>query len=101
MGTAPPQHGADVGSSVSKSAACAPLTRGTCPLGDGACFPIHVDSEESVDGRRLTAILYLNPGWKEADAGQLRLYPPGAQPVDIAPLHDRLVIFEAHRLLHR
>lgn len=69
--------------------------------GDGACFPIHVDSEESIDGRRLTAILYLNPEWAPAHGGQLRLYPPGAQPVDVAPLNDRLVIFESHRLLHR
>ena len=69
--------------------------------GDGACFPIHVDSEESIDGRRLTAVLYLNPGWEESRGGQLRLYPVGMDPVDIAPLHDRLVVFESHRLLHR
>ena len=71
------------------------------PAGDGACFPIHVDSEESVDGRRLTAILYLNPGWRPADGGHLRLYPPFAPPVDVEPRHDRLVLFLSNRMLHR
>ncbi len=69
--------------------------------GDGGCFPIHVDSEESVDGRRLTAILYLNPGWRPEDGGQLRLYPPFAAPVDVEPQHDRLVLFLSNRMLHR
>ena len=50
---------------------------------------------------RPAAILYLNPHWSEADGGQLRLYPPFAAPIDIAPLNDRLVVFESHRLLHR
>lgn len=30
--------------------------------GGGACFPMHFDSDEAVDGRRLSAIFYLNPG---------------------------------------
>jgi len=69
--------------------------------GGGACFPIHVDSEESVDGRRLTAILYLNPGWRPEHGGHLRLYPPFAPPVDVEPRHDRLVLFLSNRMLHR
>ncbi len=30
--------------------------------GSGGSFPLHVDSDASVDGRRVTAIFYLNPG---------------------------------------
>ncbi len=31
--------------------------------GGGGCFPLHLDSDERLDGRRVTAIFYLNPGW--------------------------------------
>ena len=102
---------------------------------------MHFDSDEAVDGRRLSAIFYLNPGWKPEHGGQLRLLPfgepmlrrtlppashglkravpcahdmqaffkeiplynvsSGAPPVDIAPLHDRLVIFASTMMLHR
>ena len=39
--------------------------------GDGGCFPIHFDSDPRLDGRLVTAILYLND---EPRGGQLRLY---------------------------
>ena len=29
--------------------------------GQGGCFPCHFDSDEALDGRRVTAIFYLNP----------------------------------------
>jgi len=56
------------------------------------------------NGRRLTAIYYLNEGWQKADGGELRLYPPfanfaaeseGPPLCDIAPLADRLMLFYA------
>jgi hypothetical protein len=28
--------------------------------GEGGCFPCHFDSDEQVDGRKVTAIIYLN-----------------------------------------
>ena len=31
--------------------------------GGGGCFPMHYDSDEQLDGRRVTAIFYLNPEW--------------------------------------
>ena len=31
--------------------------------GDGACFPMHFDSDRAIDGRAITAILYLNEHW--------------------------------------
>jgi hypothetical protein len=69
--------------------------------GDGACFPIHTDTDAAVDGRRVTAIWYLNPGWRPEHGGQLRLYPFPAAPLDIDPLNDRLVLFSSRRMLHR
>lgn len=62
---------------------------------------MHFDSDEAVDGRRLSAIFYLNPGWQPGDGGALRLFPFAASPVDIAPMHDRLVLFASTRMLHR
>jgi hypothetical protein len=31
--------------------------------GSGGCFPMHFDSDEQLDGRRVTTIIYLNPRW--------------------------------------
>ena len=54
--------------------------------GSGGCFPVHFDSDEAVDARRLTAILYLSdPAWQPEWGGQLRLYPVATEPVDILP----------------
>ena len=48
------------------------------------------------NGRRLTAIIYLNPDWQPGDGGELRLFRPYAprdQPplADVRPLMDRCV----------
>ncbi|EFJ50827.1 hypothetical protein VOLCADRAFT_88147 [Volvox carteri f. nagariensis] len=69
--------------------------------GGGGCFPMHYDSDELLDGRRVTAIFYLNPGWTESHGGQLRLYPFPRAPLDLEPLEDRLVLFASTRMLHR
>lgn len=67
----------------------------------GGCFPMHTDSDGKVDDRKLSAILYLNPDWKEEHAGQLRLYPFPYTDEDIAPIFNRLVVFPSVSLLHR
>uniref|UniRef100_A0A7S0X0K2 Prolyl 4-hydroxylase alpha subunit domain-containing protein n=1 Tax=Chlamydomonas leiostraca TaxID=1034604 RepID=A0A7S0X0K2_9CHLO len=69
--------------------------------GEGGCFPIHADTDASLDGRRVTSIFYLNPGWQPSHGGQLKLYPWPLPPVEIAPLHNRLVLFTSHTQLHR
>ena len=86
------------------------------------CFPLHFDSDESVDGRRVTAIFYLsekkkeNPGSKE-EGGELLLWPellrprtrkrsstptvsPNLLPLAIAPVEGRLVLFSACAMPH-
>ena len=67
----------------------------------GGCFPVHTDSDAGVDGRAVTALVYLNPVWAPRDGGQLRLYPWPMPPVDVAPLNDRMVLFASKTLLHR
>jgi hypothetical protein len=75
--------------------------------GSGGCFPIHVDSDPSVDRRRVTAILYLNRGWDAArDGGALRLFPfprprGAARAVDVAPREGTLVLLSANEMHHR
>jgi SM-20-related protein len=62
---------------------------------------MHLDSDESVDSRRVSAIVYLNPMWKEGDGGELRLYPSWDNFLDIQPVNDRLVLFPSCRMPHR
>eukprot|EP00966_Prymnesium_polylepis_P143977 3323845-Prymnesium_polylepis.1 len=94
----------------------------TCYPGGGAHYVRHCDNAcdsghgERCNGRRITAILYLNECWQQLHGGELRLYLPtgpnpsgtrtpadnnGAALCDVAPLADRLVLFYAdHRVPH-
>ncbi|KAL4439271.1 hypothetical protein ABPG77_004173 [Micractinium sp. CCAP 211/92] len=69
--------------------------------GHGGSFPMHFDTDASVDSRKVTTIWYLNPGWKQGDGGELRLYPFPEAPVDVEPLNDRMVLFSSQHMLHR
>lgn len=71
--------------------------------GNGACFPCHLDGDRNCkdENRLITAILYLNPHWKEQDGGSLRVYPVPYKYQDIEPVFNRLVLFSSCRLLHR
>ena len=75
-----------------------------CYPSGGARYVRHCDNScdsgegERCNGRRLTAILYLNEGWAPLDGGELRLFAPfaprGRPPLaDVQPLADRLVLF--------
>lgn len=73
---------------------------------DNVC---HGGEGPACNGRRLTAILYLNPGWTPAHGGELLVYPPleesdgqkgdkgeGDAPVGcIEPIANRLLLFYA------
>jgi SM-20-related protein len=60
----------------------------------------------------VTAIYYVNPGWRPEDGGALRLHAQGtdgadatdaatsAEAVDLAPLLDRLIVFLSERVEH-
>lgn len=74
----------------------------TCYPGGGSQYVRHVDNplgREQRCGRWLTAILYPNEQWAEADGGVLRLHVGGAPTdvscgfIDVEPRGSRLVLF--------
>lgn len=72
----------------------------TCYPGNGSRYSTHVDNAIG-NGRKLTCILYLNKGWRAADGGELRIYPPDGQDMAsgtlIAPQLNRLLLFWSDR----
>ncbi len=56
----------------------------------GAFYRKHVDRFQSSDERMISTTLYLNPGWSEADGGQLRLYSEEAQTEDAAERAEQI-----------
>lgn len=91
------------------------ITRNTealfaCFPGHGAKYNVHYDGG-GTDPRKLTAILYLNEGWRADDDGRLMMYDaggfspshgPGAKCWrTVAPLAGRLVLFRSDFVLHK
>lgn len=67
----------------------------------GGVLDVHVDGnwhDAMALHRRLNAILFLNRGWRSEWGGELELWDEGLTgPVTtIAPLYNRLVVFETH-----
>lgn len=61
----------------------------------------HVDQFAGAAARRVSLVLYLNPGWRASDGGLLRLYPgDGSMPVDVSPEAGTLALFMSHTLPH-
>jgi hypothetical protein len=69
--------------------------------GGGGCFPLHYDNAGSGNRRVLTVLLYLNPGWREGDGGEMELVPWLRPAVRVPPMHNRAVVFSSERVLHR
>jgi [Skp1-protein]-hydroxyproline N-acetylglucosaminyltransferase len=94
--------------------------------GDGAHYARHFDAKRPerpkverrisigkapVDGRCITAIVYLNPSWERKDGGQLRLHLPNkaqqsqssvypATSWDVEPVLGKLVLFRSYDVEH-
>lgn len=64
----------------------------------GARYVRHLDAFPGDDNRRLTAIVYLNAGWRPEHGGRLRLYVE--PPLEVEPVMDRLVVFRSQVLEH-
>ena len=62
---------------------------------NGSRYVAHYDNPDR-NGRKLTAIFYLNDGWKPGDGGTLRMKTRGKS-VDVAPLFNRLLVFWSDR----
>lgn len=66
----------------------------------GSFYRRHIDRFRDDSLRTLTAILYLNRDWKEADGGLLRLYLDEENQLDILPQGGTLVTFLSNRFWH-
>lgn len=67
----------------------------------GGLLDVHVDGNyHDATGlyRRMNALIYLNPGWKEEWGGEFGLYnQDGSQLIKkVAPIFNRLVVFDSH-----
>ena len=67
----------------------------------GGLLDVHVDGnyhDATGLNRRLNALVYFNPNWQECWGGELGLYDSKGEKCvkKIAPLHNRLVVFDMH-----
>lgn len=68
--------------------------------GEGARFAKHIDNTTG-DGRRLTVLVYLNPGWRDEDGGALRVYDPEqGKYIDVLPDGGRIAMFYSATIPH-
>jgi SM-20-related protein len=66
----------------------------------GAFYLRHRDHFKGTEDRRVTTTLYLNEPWSVDDGGQIRLFLPGADPLEILPRAGTLVSFLSQELDH-
>lgn len=66
----------------------------------GAAYARHLDRLRDSDARVVSAVFYLNEGWREADGGALRLYLADGSARDILPQAGKLLLFLSARFEH-
>jgi len=69
----------------------------------GSFYRRHLDRFRDDDRRTVTAILYLNDDWQQAEGGQLRFYPNGERTneyLDVLPEAGTFVTFLSHDYWH-
>jgi SM-20-related protein len=66
----------------------------------GAAYARHFDRLIGSDIRAISAALYLNENWTEADGAQLRIYTGGGASEDVLPVGGRLAAFVSERFEH-
>ena len=59
----------------------------------GTAYSRHVDQPQGSAQRKLSLVLYLNPGWQSSDGGVLRIHGADGHFVDVEPIGGRLVCF--------
>eukprot|EP01060_Flectonema_neradi_P007595 TRINITY_DN15329_c0_g1_i1.p1 TRINITY_DN15329_c0_g1~~TRINITY_DN15329_c0_g1_i1.p1 ORF type:complete len:326 (+),score=67.05 TRINITY_DN15329_c0_g1_i1:35-1012(+) len=69
--------------------------------GSGGCFPLHYDNPGPPNKRAATVLFYLNKGWQKEHGGEVVIQPFLENPIKIAPLFNRVVVFLSDRVLHR
>lgn len=69
----------------------------------GAFYRRHLDAFREHDGRVVSMVAYLNPGWRPADGGALRLWSGPGEKIpllDVVPEGGTLVSFLSERIPH-
>lgn len=66
----------------------------------GAGYTRHLDRLRDNDARVLSAVFYLNEGWRVADGGALRLYLADGSSRDIFPYAGNLLLFLSAQFEH-
>ena len=68
----------------------------------GTKYREHLDwfADELSNNREVTLLLYVNPGWTDADGGHLSLERPDKTRAEVAPLDGRLVVFLSRLVKH-
>jgi len=66
----------------------------------GSGYARHLDQLRDNDARVLSAVFYLNDGWREADGGALRLYLVDGSHRDIYPHAGTLLLFLSAQFEH-
>ncbi len=66
----------------------------------GSFYRKHLDQFQGRNNRMISMIIYLNSNWKNGDGGELKIYPEDQEPINIAPLMNRCVLFRSDVLYH-
>lgn len=68
----------------------------------GAYYKRHLDAFRGEANRVLSVVTYLNPGWQNADGGELVLYQDEQDMtgIKVAPLHGTVVVFLSEEFPH-
>ena len=66
----------------------------------GARYARHLDRLRNNDARVVSAVFYLNQGWRETDGGALRLYLDNGSTHDVLPHAGSMVVFLSARFEH-
>lgn len=67
----------------------------------GDFYKKHLDAFRGNENRKLTTVFYMNPNWRAADGGELKLYDLNDQLIEtIAPISGRLVVFLSEKFPH-
>lgn len=68
----------------------------------GAFYKKHVDAFRGQSNRRLSTVLYLNPGWQPGDGGELVLYANDGEQVleTVQPVFGRMIFFLSEEFPH-
>lgn len=70
---------------------------------EGRGYRKHLDQHRGRNFRKISVVLYLNPGWDSTNGGELCLYQPTDPEIEIArfaPLNARLAVFVSGLMPH-